>query len=278
MKRTQILAAGITALLLPCLSGCGEQISDKVKEEVQGFLVEHGEDMINTVYNALDALQEYGAVGRKHYFENEMEAKSYLLDSLKERYGIQFMIVEQRSYDQYGPIYGDVYAAEAAPAASPEQVFAAKAMQTGTVSDSYWEIIFQDVMREALEEPIWTICEEKEYVQFFSTKIGGSYTERAWREEEGLEDVIAAAKVDVSVNVILEQGKPEEEYADMILDFLESLYLSNRKVPIYLNFRSGEKGAWIFFRTISTEEQNCPLSREQLVERIRENKSISPFE
>ncbi len=278
MKQKKIVITGIMIFLLLCLSGCGEQISDQVKKEAQGFLTEHGEDIINTVYGGLDAIQEYGVVGRKHYFENEAEAKSYLLDSLKERYGIQFMVVEPRSYDQYGPIYGDVYAAEIAPTHSPEQIFVGRAMQAGTISDSYWEILFRDIMRKELEEPLWTICEGKEYIQSFSTEVGGSYTERAWRADDALEDVIAEANVDISMAVILEQGKPEEEYADMILDFLEDLYLSGRKVPVYLNFRSGKKGAWIFFRTISEDEQNCPLSREELIEVIRDNKSISPFE
>lgn len=127
MKRKRILAAGIVTLLLLCLSGCGEkikeQVSDKVKEEAQDFLMEHGEDIISAVDGGLDALQEYGAVGRKHYLENETEAESYLLDGLEERYGIEFMIVEQHSYDKIGPIYGDVYIAKVAPAASPEKVF-----------------------------------------------------------------------------------------------------------------------------------------------------------
>lgn len=31
------------------------------------------------------------------------------------------------------------------------------------------------------------------------------------------------------------------------------------------------------FRTISIDEQNFPISQEELTERIHENKSISPF-
>lgn len=277
MKQKKVVITGIMTLLLLCLPGCGEKILDQVKGKAQSFLLEHGEDIVSTVYGGLDTIQEYGVVGRKHYFENEAEAKNYLLESLKERYGIQFMVVEQRSYDQYGPIYGDVYTATIAPIHSPENIFVGRAMQAGTVSDSYWEILFHDVMWKELEEPLLTICEGKEYVQSFSTEVGGGYTERAWGEDDALEDVIAEANVDISMKVTFEQGKTEEEYADMILDFLEDLYLSRRKVPIYLNFRAGTKGAWIFFRTISEEELNCPLSREELIEVIGENKSISPF-
>ena len=32
------------------------------------FLMEHGEEIVQAIDNGLDAMQEYGAVGRKHYF------------------------------------------------------------------------------------------------------------------------------------------------------------------------------------------------------------------
>lgn len=282
MKRNRIPAAGIAALLLLCLAGCGQQItkqvSDKVKEEAQDFLMKHGDEIAGAIDDGLDALQEYGAVGRKHYFENETEAESYLLDSLEERYGMEFMIVEQHSYDKYGPIYGDVYIAKAAPADSPEQVFFGRAKQAGSVSDTYWKIIFQDAMSENLEEQLRTICEEKEYIQSFSMKIDGSYTERAWREDDTLNDVISASGAHIMITVILDREKTEEEYADMVLDFLESLYPSPRKTLIYLNFRAGEKGSYVYFRTIPTEEQSCTLSREELIQFINDYKSISPFD
>ena len=62
----------------------------------------------------------------------------------------------------------------------------------------------------------------------------------------------------------------------MISDRLERLYLSDERLPFILGFDRA-KGVHGSFRTISIDEQNCPISQEELTERIHENKSISPF-
>lgn len=190
MKKKWLPTVSITILLLFCLSGCGEQIAEKAKEKAGDFLAEQGEkanQAIDDGFEAIDEyIKEYGAVGRKHYFENQEEAEQYLLAVLKERYGKEFIIIASDSYDEYGPIYGDVYIAEVAPADNPEQVFGGRTLQTGAVTDTYGEIIFWDVLTGELE----AICESTPYLTAFAVEIEGGYTEYAWTPQDDAQEFL----------------------------------------------------------------------------------------
>lgn len=240
MKRKRIFAAAVTVFILFCLFGCGEQIKeqvpDKVKEEV-----------------------------KKHCFENETEAERYLVDSLGERYGVRFMIVERQSYEKSNSIYGDVYVAKAAPSSNPEQTFFGRVEQTGAVSDDYWKIIF----RETLESEPRAACagwDDKSY----AVKLEGELTERAWKPEDDLGELLETAQLTIRIDLVLEEGRSEEDYADAILHFLENLWLFHQpKADFSLGVRTGDAKEYLFFETFAIDEGYTRLPREELIKNIK---------
>ena len=80
---------------------------------------------------------------------------------------------------KYGPIYGDIYIAKTAPASNPEQVFFGRAMQTGSISDDYWKIIFQeDLLREPRK-----VCSAADYIQSYTAVSYTHLIERGDHDE-----------------------------------------------------------------------------------------------
>lgn len=175
---------------------------------------------------------------------------------------------------KYGSIYGDIYIAKTAPASNPEQVFFGRAMQTGSISDDYWKIIFQeDLLREPRK-----VCSAADYIQSYTVELEGGYTERAWKPEDDWNEVLKASQGNIRINLVFEEGQSDEDYADYILYFLESLLLYNQpKADVSLNARIGEKGAYIFFETFPKEEGYTRLPREELMNSIKETKESWPI-
>ncbi len=276
MKKEWRTTVSITMLLLLCLSGCGEQAAEKAKEKADDFLAEQGEKAIQTIDDGLETIKEYikgrGAVGREHYFENQKEAEQYLLAGLKERYEKEFVIVASESYTEYGPIYGDVYIAEVAPADNPEQVFYGRTLQTGAVTDSYGKIIFGDLLTSGLE----TVCESKPYILAFSTEVEGGYTERAWKPEDDVHEFLAESDGSIRVNLTFENGKSDEEYARLILDFLDSMYSLKPEASLLIAISYGDK-KYLFFERIDMIEGSPLLTTEEIIERIKYMKENSLF-
>lgn len=276
MKKKWIPIISITMLLLPCLSGCREQIAEKAKEKAGDFLAEQGEKANQAIDDGLEAIDEYikeqGAIGREHYFENQEEAEQYLLAGLKERYGKEFIIVASKSYTEYGPIYGDVYIAEVAPADNPEQVFWGRTLQAGAVTDTYGKIIFGDLLTSGPE----AVCESKPYILTFSTEIEGGYTERAWKPEDEVKEFLTESDGGIRVNLTFENGKSDEEYAKLILDFLDSMYSLKPEASLLLSIRDEDK-RYLFFERIDMREDSPHLTTEDVIESIEYMEENSPF-
>ena len=276
MKKKWIPIISITMLLPLCLSGCGEQIAEKAKEKAGDFLTEQGEKANQAIDDGLEAIDEYikeqGAIGREHYFENQEEAEQYLLAGLKERYGKEFIIVASKSYTEYGPIYGDVYIAEVAPADNPEQVFWGRTLQAGAVTDTYGKIIFGDLLTSGPE----TVCESKPYILTFSTEVEGGYTERAWEPEDEVKEFLTESDGGIRVNLMFENGKSDEEYAKLILDFLDSMYSLKPEASLLLSIRDEDK-RYLFFEKIDMREDSPHLTTEDVIESIEYMEENSPF-
>lgn len=267
MKKFHLFSV-CTLLSLFCISGCGKQVPEMASD----FLMEHGEEIVQAIDNGLDAMQEYGAVGSKHYFENQEEAEQYLLAGLNERYGKEFIIVASKSYTEYGPIYGDVYIAEVAPADNPEQVFHGRTLQAGAVTDTYGKIIFGDLLTSGLEE----VCESKPYILTFSTEVAGGYTERAWNPEDDVQEFLTESDGSIRVDLTFESGKSDEEYAALILDFLDSIYSLKPEAKLLLGIRDEDK-KYLFFEEIDMTGGSPHLTKEEVIENIEYMKETSPF-
>ncbi len=276
MKKKRFITVFTAILLMLCLSGCGEQITEKVKEKAGDFLAEQGEKANYAICDSFETIEEYikksGAIGRKHYFENQEEAEKYLLAGLKERYGKEFIIISSDSYDEYGPIYGDVYVAKVAPADNTEQIFGGRTLQTGAVTDTYGEFIFWDVLTGEIE----AVCESTPYLVDFTVKIECGYTEYAWTPQDDAQEFLEKSSGNVRVNARLENGKSAEEYTELILDFLERIYQCKSTDRLLLNVTDKDKND-LFFGYISVNTDSQQLTKEDILENIEELEITRPL-
>lgn len=112
MNRTRKIIP-LFALMLLCtvhLSGCGI-----VENQVKPALDKADQVITDSLEKLKEAEYEGGP------FENNLDsARSYLLDELQEKYGIEFVVVGKEKLKNYGPFSGASYSCEAAPVDHPE--------------------------------------------------------------------------------------------------------------------------------------------------------------
>ena len=70
----------------------------------------------------------------------------------------------------------------------------------------------------------------------------------------------------------------EQEYAELILDFLDSMYSVEPEFNILLSVKNGnEIGDYLFFEGISMSGDRPHLTKEKIIERIQYMIQTSPF-
>ena len=221
-KNRQIITA--LALLVLCivhLSGCGI-VEDQAKSALEkaGQAIQPAMDeAAQVIQDGLDQLKKAEIEGRP--FENDLDsARAYLLDQLREKYGKEFIVIGNEKLKNYGPFSGASYSCEAAPVDCPEQVTKALVSQTTyqNVHDDYGLYYF----KEEAERPAYALCESKPYVldQRISLKAPG--TEKAWTPQDKLENYLSQSGAYVQIVLRLEDGLEAREYAEQLLDFLNS--------------------------------------------------------
>lgn len=222
MKRRIAFCALELALLLVGATGCqgktlAKQALGKASEAVEELHDEHGD----VIMSALDRLRNAEYHGGP--FENNLDsARTYLLEQMQEKYGMEFVIVGNEKLKNYGPFSGATYTCKVAPAEAPEQTTTALVSQSmyRDVRDSYAVYFFKD---EA-EAPVLELCETKDYVldQRISLEMPG--TDRLWAENDGLEKFLSESGAYVKLVLRLEDDLDVETYAEQILDFLGSVH------------------------------------------------------
>lgn len=221
MKKRSLLALAVSAALL--LSACGQELPP-VPEELTGWAAERAndalEDLGGVVSNALDELNEAEYQGGP--FENNLEsARAYLLKQLQEKYGMEFTVVGHEDLENYGPFAGASYSCQVAPAGAPEQVTTALVSQSmyRDVRDGYAVYFF----KEEAEAPVLALCQSKEYVLDQRISLEMPETDRTWTPEDGLDAYLSESGAYVWLVLRLEDGLELRDYAEQLLDFLNSL-------------------------------------------------------
>lgn len=266
MKGLRLCASLILLLASGCLLGCGNSLPDFFDEKGQ----EARAAIASGVEDGLEALKEHGSIGR-HYFENEQQAEEFLLDELAKRYGKEFVFVEKKSYTQYGPLYGDVYIAKVAPADQPEQTVWGRALQDGRVTDNYGRYFFE----EEAKADLCQVLEAKDYIAAYKAELRGGYTEQAWTKEDDLREYLLKSKGYVRADITLVSGKSEDEYAEMILELLESLY--GLDVNTTVEVKNQEH--LLFFKelTAAGKQKSALPTLEEIKEQMEQNILIVPL-
>lgn len=218
MKVKTAICASAISLLLLLLSGCrtGEELTEWAAGKANDALETVGGGVQEVIDDLHDAEYQGGP------FENNLDsARTYLLEQMQEKYGIEFTVVGDEDLENYGLFAGASYTCEVAPVDAPEQVTTALVSQSmyQDVRDSYAVYFF----KEEAEAPVLALCESKDYVidQRISLEMPG--TEKTWTAEDGLEKFLSQSGAYVKLVLRFTDDLDAETYATYLYDFLNSV-------------------------------------------------------
>ena len=197
-------------------------------------------------------------------FENNLEsARAYLLTQLQEKYGIEFAVVGREDLENYGPIAGATYTCDVAPINAPEQVTTALVSQTmyQDVRDNYAVYFF----KEEAEAQALQLCAETEYVQSHVILLKMPQTAKAWSADDDINDFLRTSDAYLDMKVYFDEGKTDEEYADLILDFLKKVYKLNANIKLSIFEAENDYIFWEMFNVLSETPPQLP-TKEEIIE------------
>lgn len=221
--------------LLP-LSGCdmnkpppGGKVTEWALGKAAGALDAFSEEYGDDVMRALDDLKNAEYHGGP--FENNLDsARTYLLEQMQEKYGMEFIVAGDEDLVNYGPFAGASYTCDVAPKDAPEQVTTALVSQTKyrDVRDSYAVYFFKD----EVEAPVLEFCKTKDYIldQRISLEMPG--TARKWTADDGLDTYLSESGAYVRMVLRFEDNLDTRTYAEQILDLLNSIGQLNCNLTI----------------------------------------------
>ena len=135
--------------------------------------------------------------------------------------------------------------------------FLGEPCRTGSISDDYWKIIFQeDLLREPRK-----VCSAADYIQSYTVELEGGYTERAWKPEDDWNQVLKASQGNIRINLVFEEGQSDEDYADYIFYFLETCCFTISQRQMFLSMPGLAKKARIFFLKHFQKRKATPVCR-----------------
>lgn len=241
------------------LSGCSmdEELTEKVAEKANDALETAGGIVKNTIDELHNAEYQGGP------FENNLEsARAYLLTQLQDKYGIEFMIVGDENLENYGAFAGATYGCKVAPVEAPEQVTKAFVSQTmyQDVRDSYAVYFF----KEAAEAPALQLCAETEYVQSCEISLRMPQTAKTWNPADNIDIFLQTSGAYLDMRVDFDAGKSDEDYANLILDFLEKTYGLNANVTLSILEAENDYIFWEKLNVLAETPPQLPTKEEIL--------------
>lgn len=221
MRKCKTVALIISTLLL--LTGCNvdqekltEKILGKAANALNDFSIEYGDHIIQTLDNLKNAEHQGGP------FENNLDsARSYLLQQMQKKYGIEFVIIGKETLKNYGPFAGASYSCQVAPADAPGQIATALVSQVAyqDVQDNYSVYFFQ----EEAQAPVLELCKTKDYIidQRISLEMPG--TAQTWSAQDKLETFLLESGAYIKLILRLPNNLDSKIYAEYLYDFLNSV-------------------------------------------------------
>ena len=258
MRKSKLLAFLAGVLLLS--SGCsmGKGLTEWAAGKANDALEVVGGGVQEVIDDLHDAEYQGGP------FENNLDsARAYLLRQMHEKYGIEFTVVGDEDLENYGLFAGATYTCEVAPVDAPEQVTTALVSQSmyQDVRDSYAVYFF----KEEAESQAIQLCTETEYVQSYEIALQMPQTARTWSADDDIGNFLQTSDAYLNMKVYFDAGKSDEEYADLILDFLEKVYALNANVK--LSILEAENN-YIFWETLNVLSETPPQlpTKEKIIE------------
>ena len=196
-----------------------------------------------------------------------------MLTQLQEKYGIEFTVVGDENLTNYGAFSGATYGCRVAPADAPEQAAKAFVSQTmyQNVRDDYAVYFF----KEEAEAQAIQLCAGTEYVQSYEIALRMPQTAKTWSVGDDIDDFLQTSGAYLNMKVYFDAGKSDEEYADLILDFLEKAYGLNANVT--LSILDAEKD-YIFWEKLHVLTETPPQlpAKEEIIEDMEIARMMQP--
>ena len=260
MKVKSMFCTFLLLLLLLLLSGCS--IGEELTEWAAGKANDTLEVIGGGVQGVLDDI--HNAEHQGGPFENNLEsARAYLLSQLQEKYGIEFTIAGDKDLENYGPFAGATYTCDVAPIDAPEQVTTALVSQTmyQDVRDGFAVYFF----KEEAETKAIQLCTETEYVQSYEIALQMPQTAKTWSAEDDIGDFLQTSDAYLNMKVYFGAGKSDEEYANLILDFLEKAYRLNANVTLSILEAENDYIFWEKLNVLTETPPQLP-TKEEIIE------------
>lgn len=207
-----------------------------------------------------------GAKGEgKDRFDSQEEARSIVLSGLREKYGMEFFIVEGgEDYHNYGPIYGYSYTCDVAPKDEPEKVAIAYIAQRvyTQLEDNFSLYFFKDEVEAAVKD----MLDQKDYISSYTVGLHVDTTAEVWTADDDRDEYIKRNSGYVRADICFQDGLSNEEYTDMAMD----LYESASQLEVSTTLAVKAEGSYIFFREINVYAENGvgSITREQVQDEI----------
>lgn len=202
--------------------------------------------------------------GAKDRFSSQQEAQDIILQELREKYNMEFVLVGNEKYHDFGQIYGYTYSCEAAPTEQPEKVtYAVVTQRFNTQMRDDFALYY---FKEEVEEGVKEMLDEKDYIVSYTLKLVADPTSEIWTAADDLDKYMKKNSGFVNTIIYLEEGKSDEEYVDMVADLLESA--GQLDVSTTLGIKTGDD--YIFFKEINIFAENPVgnIDKEQILYKI----------
>lgn len=260
MKVKSMFCVMMLSLLLFLLAGCrtGEELTEWAAGKANDALEAVG----GGVQEIIDDLENAEYQGGP--FENNLEsARAYLLTQLQEKYGIEFTVVGDEDLTNYGAFSGATYGCKVAPIDAPERITKAFVSQTmyQDVRDDYAVYFF----KEEAEAQAIRLCAGTEYVQSYEIALQMPQTAKTWSAEDDIGDFLQTSDAYLNMKVYLDAGKSDEEYANLILDFLEKAYGLNANVTLSILEAENDYIFWEKLNVLTETPPQLP-TKEEIIE------------
>lgn len=163
-------------------------------------------------------------------FESKKDAEKYVIQTMEEKYNEKFEITNVINYKEE-KIGIKWITAKVESKQDNEKKATVYARNTGLVEDNYHIYYF----KSQIEDLVDPLCEARSGIKNYEVIVEGNTTNSNWNEKNTLEEYLDKGEYKVDIIGYVDEGKTDDEYADIIYNWLVDLYDSGYNIQLTLN-------------------------------------------
>lgn len=199
-------------------------------------------------------------------FKSSEEAQKYVLVKLEDKYNEKFTVTDLRKYKEekigLNWIIVDVQNKK-----NKSKTATVYARNTGYFKDDYHINYYS----KKLEKLLIPLCQNKDYIKKYDIKIDGHMTSTKWNGKESLEEYLKKEEYTATLEIYLEKGKTDEQYAKQIFDWLKVLEKTDYNISVSVKVQGDD--LIIFYKELgSLNKDLSKYSIEEIMNNIDKNR------